>query len=172
MKSLPVLCPNCMLPFLQLMNLDVRDPRLGLQSLGLANLPLVFCWRCAVRQGELQYRVNASGQVELQEWRSGAMDPGFPYAGYPVAFAEFQVDLKELPARRDKKPRHQIGGQPLLLAGDPYLSCSICGKAMVFLASVADSMPSGESVAGNEWVQTVFWLCKGCAVVCVLQDLD
>ena len=125
----------------------------------------------------MQYRVHRD-RVELLRYPRGGVTKGFPYADYPIAFAGAAFDLVPAPssasaAVESRAPVTQIGGFPQLLDGPGSLQpCHVCGRAMVFLASVGDTMPDGSSLTGNAWVQIVFLLCREDRVVAVTHEVD
>ena len=170
-------CPNCDKPLLLLLSLDTTDPRLELADFGVATLPLLCCWTCSWNSAVVQYRVHRD-RVELLRYPRGGVTKGFPYADYPIAFAGAAFDLVPAPssasaAVESRAPVTQIGGFPQLLDGPGSLQpCHVCGRAMVFLASVGDTMPDGSSLTGNAWVQIVFLLCREDRVVAVTHEVD
>jgi hypothetical protein len=191
-------CPNCAKPLLRMLDLDLRDPRLALQGLGLPRLPLLFCWTCNWAQDVSAYRLRADGGIDVLRCQSGGVETDFPYAGYPIAFAGGRVDLRPVPAAlaavlraRNEDPAaevevpddlreaweqaggtHQVGGEAWFWQGPPEASCPLCGRAMAFVATVGDPTFAGGSFAGNCCVQTIFMLCPDDAVVATTQQCD
>jgi hypothetical protein len=64
-------CPNCAIPFCLYLTIDTSDRRLGLTGLPAARLPLVYCNRCRILDGDLVYRVTADSRIELLAYEEG-----------------------------------------------------------------------------------------------------
>ncbi len=165
-------CPNCDRPLMQMMSLDASDQRLQLAALGVARIPLLFCWRCNVAQDVTQYRLRREGGIDLLRFKRGTQGPDFPYSNYPVSFPEARFDLSPSPAAAARAPRHQIGGQPFVLQGLRDLRCKICRRRMRFLACIADDATQGWTFAGNSWVQTLFHVCLADGVIASYHESD
>ena len=194
-------CPNCQWkPLLQLMSLDLRDPRLELESAGLERLPLLFCWTCG--QHKITYSLNSAGECKLLEFQKTEPVGDFPYRrNYPVAFEPtlfLAVDSDSAGCRacdpekaaindgsedewgelgsylKLDYPRHQIGGLPYLVqhnTEDRHL-CAGCGKLAPFLATVSDEAGYKMQFVRNSFVQVVAHFCSTCRVVIAYQQCD
>jgi hypothetical protein len=189
-------CPNCRKPLLRFLDLDTTDP--ALQPLGTISLrlPLLFCWTCAIAQEELFYRLTDGG-VELVRYGEGGVQTDFPYEDYPVHFPGCPARLEPLTEDEQEvirrinrgqiaewdveeshprvcRPRHQVGGEPLLVQRDPEAEvlCPECGGPMPFLAAVADDCLDPRGFTGNSYVQVLFRYCIRCRVVGAYQECD
>ena len=162
-------CPNCDLPLTQMMSLDASDARLELTSLGVARVPLLFCWRCYLSRG-FQYRLHVDGGIEIVHFERGTHGAGFPYEDYPTSFPAASFELVERSSPVDYA--HQIGGNPTFLQGRPHEACRLCGSAMQFMALVVDDATLGATFAGNCGVQTLFLVCMQDGVIAATHELD
>ena len=190
-------CPNCAKPLLQLVRLNLDDPKLlDLRNeSGLGQIPLLWCWTCEIPRGWFEYKLLDQGaRVDVIGWTRGRKHRDRPYRGYPSEFpaawatledisSTVAEDVRRLNRREIKlssvhreqwaKPRHQVGGEPFFSGGMPERPrCSACGQHPELLAAVADECTDPRGFAGNEFVQTLFWLCSRCAVVLAQQDSD
>ncbi len=187
--------PNSGRPLLRLLQLDMADPRLGLNGSPGEVLALLFGWSCAMSQSPVVYRMKSSAAIELILYRSGEAYDDFPYAGYPSDFPERIAVLVPIPATeqdaiRDLNrggldptdlpanqrglylPRHQVGGEPFLVQPWENLDCPSCNRPMPFLASIGDDTGTPEGLTGNRFVQTCFSYCRPCRVVAARQQCD
>lgn len=183
------MCPNCRKPLLRLVQLSALDPVLA--QLG-GEMPLLTCWTCHLVQAPYSYRVGTN-EVKLIEYRRGGAVSDFPYEAYPLAFPLAPAHLEPLegelieatvrvnggrPTNGDldrdwDRPRHQVGGLPIVQSqGGQNPSCPECGKAMPFLASIADDTLDPRGFTGNSFVQLFFFVCTSCRVVAAEQDVD
>jgi hypothetical protein len=175
-------CPNCVEPLLQLGQLDTTDPKLScLAALGPV-VPLLFCWRCGVAQSPFVYRVQAGRMWILQAGREPT-ETDFPYPDYPRFFEPQPSDLVELNPNEqaailfvneggsdeDLDPEHQVGGEPYLLQGRESVECQRCDQTMAFLAAIADHNSDPRGFTSNPWVQVLYFLCRPCHVLGVVQ---
>ena len=190
-------CPNCQKPMLQMLRLDLTDPKLKpfAVAFGMALLPLLWCWTCDISIGPLVYELGNGGRsARLLEWHSGGQGPDRPYAAYPVAFPRAGADLSPIEAdvarnvrrlnRREislgsvdkeawARPRHQVGGEPVFCGDfEPMRPCAGCGGQSDFLAAIADNCLDPRGFSENEFVQTLFWYCTRCHRVEAMQDCD
>jgi len=188
-------CPNCNKPLLRMLSLDTMDERLGLQHLGVAFVHLLFCWTCNLAQERTAYELLPSGGVRLLRYQEGGCESDFPYEDYPRFFDGADVALDPVPAqeaktiarlndgslsswdlpKRDRHlatPRHQVGGKPLFLQGEPAVLCPKCSAPMTFIACCGDATPDGRGFTGNELVQVVFMLCARDLIVVSYQECD
>jgi hypothetical protein len=188
-------CPNCARPLLQYAALDTRDRCLAPLEWLTATLPLLYCWRCNVAQGEFAYRVGRD-RIALLRWEAGGVALDFPYADYPDSFPEAPARLAAM-GRDDQRlirelnrgllpwsafrrsrpelavPRHQIGGEPFLIqARTRAQDCPICRRPLRLLAAFGDKATDPRGFVGNEFTQVVFLACVGCAVIGVQQYCD
>ncbi len=90
--------PNSGRPLLRLLQLDMADPRSGLNGGPGEVLPLLFSWSCAMSQSPVIYRVKSSTAVELMVYRRGKVYGDFPYSEYPTHFPERIAALVPIPA--------------------------------------------------------------------------
>jgi hypothetical protein len=96
-------CPACKRPWLLLLDLDARDPKLHRDELPvfgeLTRLPLYFCWTCS---GAMAYRVTGRKQVRLVWRERERFQPDWPYEDYPVAFERAAATLQPIPPAIEK----------------------------------------------------------------------
>ena len=186
-------CPSCSRPLLQLARFDASDDRLDLPR-SLGSLPVLFCWRCEAAQGHFTYRLEQD-RVQFLRFLRGPVAEDFPYPNYPDSFPLVQVELEPLDEvaqarihslnRRDSgtsrprrqradsaRPRHQIGGEPLLLQPIEPPRCPGCNEPMPFFAALADDCGPTARFTGNDFVQVLVFLCRGCGVVDVSQQTE
>lgn len=188
-------CPNCQKPMLQLMSLDLRDPRLGLCGTGISNLPLLFCWTCS--QQAIAYSFDPRGACRLLTYRRAAPEKDFPYPDYPVAFDATPLRLIPIPPdlqhvllslNEDEaddwkelgdylkldRPRHQVGGAPYLVQHnmEERHRCPSCSLEAPFLAAISDEAGHNRSFVGNAWVQVVVHFCARCRIAISYQQCD
>jgi hypothetical protein len=176
-------CPHCRRPLTQMLNLDARDPFLDLTAAGVERLPLLFCWGCPSSRASFFYELSAE-RVGPRRLAAKRVRPSYPYSNYPCAFPvaparlvalprEVQAHLRALNRRRlaagqpndAELPRHQVGGEPLLLRTWRIVTCPCCRKRMPFLAAVADDCLDPRGFSGNPHSQVLFHLCPSCRVV-------
>jgi hypothetical protein len=183
-------CPNCRKPLLRLLSLDAKDPRLTLEHDGLDFIPLFLCWTCNVAQAPFYYRLAGNGSVEIVAFERGGIEADFPYEGYPVVFPERPCRLEDIPysvqqafeeanagreielGRDIRRPRHQVGGQPLVLDSYSAMRCITCQKRMAFLAAVGNDSGTEQGFVGNPYVQMLFHYCRTCQVIGVYHRTD
>ena len=176
-------CPLCQRPLTQLLSLDTRDPLLQTSGAELGHLPLLFCWGCA-RAGAVRfYRVGDGEVAPLWRWRRGHLAQ-WPYAEYPAVFParparlvplpnEVQTHLRYLNRHSSesagpadaRQPRHQVGGEPLLLAPWRVVACPRCRRRMPFCAAVADENLDPRGFSGHSQAQVIFHVCRSCRTV-------
>lgn len=187
--------PNTGQPLLLLLSLDPTDPRLGIPRLKLNALHLLYSWTCGISEGVFSYRESNEG-VEIITYTKGPLQADFPYPNYPPFFPRVPVDLKILtpeeqvlierlnrrevgPAQLGRQftqlsvPRSQLGGEPRLLQWPLRpCHCPVCGSKMPLLASVGNQTGGALGFTGNDFVQTVFFLCDPCIVVTAYNMCD
>lgn len=188
-------CPNCARPLLQYARLDAGDERLSLQALDAPELPLLFCWRCALAQAPFHYRLESGGTIALTRFERGPVEADFPYPDYPAAFPA--APLRLVPVAPDDArilrfvregvidatevwrthpdlvaPRHHAASAPQFLTAPPGLLCSTCTQPMRFLAGFGDANLDARGFVGEETVQVLFHLCAPCAEIGVVQVCD
>jgi hypothetical protein len=178
--ALGALCSSCARPLVQLLSLDTRDPLLETSLPGLPRIPLLFCWGCRSDRGASFYALTSERAVPLRRARR-PRSPEWPYADYPSGFPtaparlvplpkEVQTHLRGLNRRPfisvadedSRRPRHQVGGEPLLLAPWRTLTCPRCRRRMPFLAAIADENLDARGFSGNPLAQVLFHLCRAC----------
>src|SRR5439155_1420402 len=71
-------------------------------------------------------------------------------------------------------PRHQIGGEPMLLQEDAMDSviCIHCSEPMSFLACIADKCLDPRGLIGYDGAQVLYHLCRSCNIVAALNRAD
>ncbi len=190
-------CPTCKRPFLLMMSLDVRDPKLGLQLPGQQALPLLYCWSCGPN---MDYQIQSDGRVKLIDPdEDGWAGSCFPYEPYPKSFPRKSLRLEPVPSgiqdmirkhnagklddrgqvpeewSRHLAPRHQVGGEAYFVQRNCVeggWECASCGKDAPFLASVADEAGDGRRFHKNSFLQVVFHYCQDCRVVNAYHECD
>ena len=75
----------------QLVNLDLRDPRLGLSVPGLSRLPLVYSFQ--FESGRVEYDVLADNQIRVTHLNEETFQADFLYADYPRTFPKTGCSL-------------------------------------------------------------------------------
>ncbi len=195
-------CPACHKPLMRLLSLDSTDKRLNLSPFVAPCVHLLYCWTCSIPYGDFCYELMQDGGVNVLSYKTddpGAFGPEGPDDNYPSVFPGHSVTLKPLTkAEQDvirgkqndedfdvpeefsylDDPRHQIGGEPLIINPQFPLECPKCSSEMPFLAAICDNaggngFPDGYvSFTGNLGVQMVFHLCRNCAVVCAYHSVD
>ena len=190
-------CPNCNKPLLRFLALDTSDFRLSLSRVSLRMLSLFYCWTCTVSNGLFVYQIRSDTDVQILQYTKGSMQSDFPYEDYPVAFpeaacalvpitADEQSMLRDLNSGSDDiykiedtrhdlvMPRHQIGGEPLLLQEDSAESpqCPVCSSPMPFFAQIGDRCLDARGLVGYEYVQVMYYLCRGCCVLTAFNGAD
>lgn len=194
-NSLPgARCPNCNEPLILLVDFDATDARLELDAAQLRRLPLLYCWSCAIPESVFRYSLKGQGSaVNVLAFRSGE-EVSDPYAEFSRVFArravgliplsvEEQQVLRLLNRTRSKyelfrqypaldRPRHQVGGEPLLLQHVEPVACSTCGSAMPLFASIGNDSFGPKPFIGNDWVQVIFHVCRACREVAAYAATD
>lgn len=189
-------CPNCRLPLLLFLELNLSDPLLfPLQNWAADRLPLLFCWRCNLAQEPLFYKQMPDFSIQLLPHGAGGMEADFPYDDYPLFFPARTFELLSLPASTLSKikrynlgilsqitdsflqydaPIHQVGAEPLLVQRNPHyhLPCCQCEREMLFLGCIADHCFDPRGFTGNPYVQVLYHCCLPCAVVGCFQQTD
>lgn len=187
-------CPNCAKPLLPLATFDASDTRLEVLADELAEIPLLFCWRCGVTDAPLVYRIVGRGAaVSLLSWGAGPPHPDFPYPLYPDCFERVAVRLSPLGHRQAvirelnmrghpwglvseypdlSRPSNQVGGEPILLQGCEPPTCPGCCCSMPFFAAIGDAAGGGRKFTGNDFVHVLFHLCRSCKVIVARQFSD
>lgn len=180
-------CRNCETPFVQLMSLDTRDVRLGLDESDAAKLSLIFCWRCVSGEGRLSYSLRG-GRPEVRSQTTSTPRFNFPYADYPESFPRVSFRLHPIPDQVTQArelqlegrlaeggdwvrkfdfevPLHQVGGVPCVERSITHPVCPDCGEAMPFLALVADDPHLGKPFTGIERARVLFFHCRACRLI-------
>lgn len=68
----------------QLVNLDLRDPELGVKIAGLTRLPLLYCFQ--FETGLLEYDILANDQIRITHLDEEGFGEEWPYENYPEYF--------------------------------------------------------------------------------------
>ncbi len=190
-------CPNCNKPLLLFLELDASDQRLGIPARSYVRVPLYYCWTCDLSQALFAYKLNPQGSIQILKFRSGSQQKDFPYPDYPHWFPGAQVCLIALSHEEQAavgvlnssacieqilqieeqtpelaRPRHQVGGEPLLLQGWPDHICPSCGKQAPLLASIGNDCLDSRGLAGYDFVQVLFTFCRECDVVMASNACD
>lgn len=188
-------CPNCNKPLTLLLKVNTADPNVEeLSALGI-EVPLLYCFRCALSEGLFYYQCQSSS-VRVLEYVSGAESEEQPYPGFPSEFAGCPAYLLELSPeaqiaitrlnRRDidsaalpyfmqplRLPLHQLGGEPLLMnTYHESVPCVNCGAPMKFLASIADECLHPIGFTGDAGSQVMFHCCLSCRVISAFAQSD
>jgi hypothetical protein len=114
-------CFPCKLPYLLMMSLDTRDPRLGLsfphgrfedplhRQRPLHELPLLYCWSCGPC---LDYRINPEGGIDPLNHSKEASWPYscLPYEPYPKSFPKKHLRLTPMTSRTQELLRKRNAG--------------------------------------------------------------
>ncbi len=195
-------CPNCHKPLLQILSLDLADPRLNGIRGAHSRFPFLYCWRCNIVTETFYYRLVESGGVAIVEFARGTDEgladdvPDYPES-FPVASArllamsedaeEYVRQLNDDEAFDDSgypdeitgldRCIHQVGGEPYLINGDSYgpVHCPTCGKSMSLLASLGTQTvdPRGMLIVEvNNYVQIIYHYCAACSIVAALNESD
>lgn len=187
---------KCDRPFLRLLTLDLKDPKLSfIPALKHGpSLPLLYCWPCG---GEPTYRLDPSGRITVIGRSSTGREKDFPYPDYPEAFpkraaslvpvpAEIQLRIREANAgtidpglkfsrklASHMEPHHHIGGAPYLVQGDREPGpCPQCGEPMPVLASASSESGSERGFVDDPFTQVVFEYCSSCRIVSATHESD
>ena len=75
----------------QLVNLDLRDPKLGLTVAGLSRLPILYGFQ--FESGRLEYDVLADNQIRVTHLDEDSFQDDWPYPGYPRLFPKISFSL-------------------------------------------------------------------------------
>lgn len=187
-------CPNCNKPFLRLLSLDTKDPRLNLGKVSFPYLHLVYCWTCAIADDFLAYHMEDGGGIKLLYYGRGGTSAERPYPDYPEYFPGHRVELKALSRHQQDMirvfntasslapvgdednlidPMHQVGGEPYVIESLPDMLCQVCGDAMPLLAAICDNAADSSAMPGysdftsfthDPEIQVIFHYCRKCAV--------
>lgn len=188
------LSPNSGRRLLQLASFYVAEGTIECKDWKLPRIPLLYSWTCAICEGKFSYRC-LENEIQIVESISGESYSDFPYENYPDGFSEMSVRLNPItgeeqnaiqeinmaPSNSDlsfdlsarfpnlSTPRHQVGGVPYYLAGEPAdAQCPCCGKDMFFFAEIGNkSFSDPRGFMGNDFVQLIFTVCPDCNVVAV-----
>jgi hypothetical protein len=188
-------CPNCRLPLLHFLTVDLSDNRLDIKW-GNGETSFVYCWRCQLAQEDFYYR-QAGSTIQILMYGAGPPSSTFPYPEYPIAFPQAAAVLEpiseahqniireanartvfpwDLPGDLAKlcEPQHQLGGEPYLVQGnaDESIICLECNRQMEFLLSVADDCLDDRGFSGSSSVQVLYFVCSNCSVVRALHEID
>ena len=190
-------CPNCDKPLLKLAKLSATDPVLELDPQRIPDLPLLYCWTCAIPYGEFRYKIHPDGSVKVVTFLDKyeeAFGPDGPYDGYTGEYparsfclapqsskeqsllrSHFEGEDVDVP---DDLIQHQIGGLPMIYNPQSDI-CPECGEEMPTFASIADNAlgngyaeKAEGSFVDNCGVQTVFLLCRNCSLVSAYHSCD
>ncbi len=185
-------CPNCARPLLCQLNLDLRDPRLGLQHEPFTRLPLLYCWTCNIAYEPFFYRLRADHSVTLLQYGRGRGAVAFTFEQVPVSFPEQPVELVPVSEQQmhtiaclnrgetdfssdefTPPPEHQVGGFPLLEQGwEAYhLHCPACRRAMPFLAVIRNGAFAAD-IFTHGCIDIGYSYCPGCRVVGAVHNCD
>jgi hypothetical protein len=188
-------CPNCRRPLLLIMSLDATDRRLELDRYRFKLLPLLYCWTCVASAGLVRYALEQDGSaISILEFPSGDRYTDFPYPDYPAHFERHALTLVPLTPEEQRvlyqlnrtraraelfekypaldRPRHQVGGEPLLLQSAEELTCSRCSGDMPLLASIGNDALGPKTFTDNDWVQLIFHICPQCSEVAAYTATD
>jgi hypothetical protein len=161
---------------------------LGIPHSKVGILHLLYSWTCGISEGDFTYRESNQG-VEILRYTKGPTQSDFPYEHYPAFFPPVDLDFQMLTPeeqtvikqvnRRESGslsrarqfprlnvPHGQVGGEPRLMQWPLHSClCTVCGGSMPLLASIGDENGSARGFTGNDFVQTIFFLCNECTVI-------
>ncbi len=187
--------PNSGNNLTRFLNIDLRDKRINLKINNVINLPILFSWTSDISQAPFFYKVISDNEITILKYLEGKFYTDFPYENYPLHFAKCFVDLYvidpelqmrimefnsksdfdifELPEKfRDlDKPVHQVLGEAVRQQSD-WLDCCSCNNKMDFLVNIGDDTYDGNTYAGNEYVQVVYYVCPSCCIIGCHQECD
>jgi hypothetical protein len=165
---------GCNRPFIRLLTLDLRDPRLSFMSgmkreaagaVASHQMPLFYCWVCG---GQPTYRLERTGPVTVIGRSSTGPEKDFPYPEYPAQFPARRAVLSPIPSEIQKivresnagtldpdlrfdskyeshlRPRHQVGGSPYFVQGNH--ECNDCPSC----GSLMQVLASASADSGSE----------------------
>ena len=182
-------CPNCSKRLLRLLSVDLTDRRIQTPITVFSQLSLYYCWTCALSQGEFSYMLIEGGSVEIVQITSGNSVPGFPYPNYPEAFPVANATLRRLTIHERRaiaemnsgtfdegltagkqfphlvRPRHQVGGEPLLMQGWFDVVCPLCSNRIPLVASIGNDCLDPRGIIGYDYAQILYHFCRSCSVV-------
>jgi len=188
-------CPNCGKKLTLLLTIDTSDPYVAeLLPLG-RQVPLLYCFCCALNEDLFFYRLCGSSVV-IVHYARGPECADQPYSDFPREFPGCPARLLELSAEAQTAidrinrgemrsadlpyylkiidyPLHQIGGRPLLT--NKYhetLSCVECEKDMEFLAAISDECLHPIGFTGDGGSQVIFRYCLSCKVIAAFAQSD
>jgi len=191
------MCPNCRVPLINYLSLDMNDARLSTHIDDLKRLPLLYCWQCPLQYEDFYYKIT--GENEILALRYSTCLPNLDdtlTTAYPtkparlisipseeqvlikllnrgiITLSEVREHFSEYFLRVDR-PRHQVFGEPYLSQQNPNirLLCCSCGKQMPFLCCIADDF--GEHrFAEDSWAQILFFYCNSCHIVGAYSQTD
>ena len=188
-------CPNCRKKLTLLVLLRTDDPYLHKLAPLAAQLPLLYCFRCALHEDLFYYRLSGAS-VDILRCAEGPECPDQPYQGAPRQFAgcpaylfelsqeaqdsierinREEIDSSDLPVHLKPLgyPAHQVGGKPLL--SNTYhetITCIGCGNTMQFLASIADECLQPMGFTGDAGSQIMFHYCLACHIIAAFAQSD
>jgi hypothetical protein len=107
-------CPNCEKPLIQYLSLNVRDPRLNLDSLGVERLSLLSCMRCALCFRKFEYQLHGTTQIAILRAHLGErMWEDWYRRGIGDELEQLHFDLSPIPEHiQDLHRRMTEGYQP------------------------------------------------------------
>lgn len=184
-------CPNCQLPLLRFLSLELANSPVQLGST-MPYAHLLYCWRCNLAQRGFSYCIVAKKEIAILAYGAGKEADDFPYEDYPNYFPGTYIDLMPLSNEEQEiivkkmndeiniytykngkyefltKPQHQIGGVPLLMQSNwedwIFERCPICNQTMIFFASIGDFCLDVRGFTMNPYVQVIYLSCSHCNV--------
>lgn len=94
-------CPNCEMPLMLHLTIDLTDPVIALGGLPTKRIGLFYCMRCALSWHDFSYRIVDDGQIEIMEAFHGETDweGWYSEGGETDCFPEIAVRLAPIPKR-------------------------------------------------------------------------
>jgi hypothetical protein len=193
--------PNTGRPLIQVLSLDLSDPRLELTSAPVPRLPLLMSFTCGIiADAPFLYRVFGD-RVEILRHGTRDQGPDFPYPDYPDYFAPQRMMLSPVPAHiREaiewgelsqsedeaeyqkyepilnglwlRSDLRQVGGVPLGVQLISTWDCPHCTARMPIVAAISDDCTDPRGFTHNIGSQAVFAYCPHCSIVGAVVECD
>ena len=168
-------------------------------NLAPPEIPILFCWRCSIVEGEFVYKIKHDGSIQMLPFAEHYWGPVRPmYEGQPGVFPATSVGLRPLSERETKlaaklreendhrpqywyltRPVHQVGGEPMIYNPASDIECMECKRAMPFFAVFCDNATGqgyqrikDKAFSSNSGLQLVVRFCVGCSIIraCLSSD--
>jgi hypothetical protein len=186
--------PNTGRPLIQVLSLDLTDPRLELTHAPIQRLPLLMSFTCGIiADAPFLYRI-LDGRIEILRHGARNQGPDFPYPDYPDSFPPQRMILSLVPEHireaiewgetpdSEDRPNaeqyasiwqelwlrsdlRQVGGVPLGVQLITTWACPYCAAQMPIVAAISDDCTDPRGFTDNAGSQTVFAYCPFCSIV-------